>query len=88
MSKENSPAESLNDNMFHDIADSLITGIAAQMIVSYMFGKNPSVKNIISTNNLKEGVKLGGAIGAYRRIGRPALNMMMNRSGLENMVKL
>ena len=82
------PSDTLLDNLPMDIMDSMITGIASQLIVSYMFGKSPSFKNIISKNNLVDGVKMGAAIGAYRRIGRPAVSMMMNRSGLGEMVKL
>lgn len=88
MSKQIEPAESLTDNIVGDVMDSLITGIAAQLIVSYVFGKNPSIKNIISTNNLKDGAKVGLGIAAYRRVGRQGLNMVMNRSGLQDMIKL
>ena len=88
MSKNVEPVDSLNDNVVGDVIDSMLTGIAAHFIVSYMFGKNPSIKNIISTNNLKDGLKMGVGVAAYKRVGRPAVNMMMGRSGLQDMIKL
>tara|TARA_R110002012_G_scaffold236204_3_gene409914 strand:+ start:101 stop:373 length:273 start_codon:yes stop_codon:yes gene_type:complete len=74
------PAESLVDNLSHDLIDSMITGIAAQFILSYAFGKSPSIKNIINKNTLIDGVKNGTAIAAYRRLGRPMINQIMNRT--------
>ena len=31
----NEPADSLQDNMIHDIGDSMLTGMAAHMLISY-----------------------------------------------------
>lgn len=83
------PAESLTDNMVHDVVDSMITGIAATLVVNYMFGKSPSLKNVLSKNTLVDGMKNGVAIGAYRRLGRPMMNQVMTRTpGLGDMMKL
>jgi len=83
------PSESLTDNLTHDVVDSIITGIAATLLVNYMFSKSPSFKNVLSKNTLIDGMKHGAAIATYRRIGRPALNQVMNRTpGLSDMMKL
>ena len=88
MSKTNEPVDSLQDNMIMDIGDSMITGMAAHFLVSYAFGKNPSFKNVLSLGNLKDSLKYGVAVGAYRRIARPGINQIMNRGGLSDMMKL
>lgn len=88
-SKEVQPADSITDNLTHDLIDSFITGIAAQFIVNYAFGKSPSFKNVLNKNTLIDGTKNGAAIATFRRIGRPALNQMMNRTpGLGDIMKL
>ena len=84
----NEPADSLQDNMIHDIGDSMLTGMAAHMLVSWAFSKNPSFKNVLSLSNVKDGLKYGVAVGAYKRLGRPAINQIMNRGGLGDMMKL
>ena len=53
-----------------------------------MFGKSPTIKNVVSMNTLKDGMKLGSAIGVYRRIGSPMINNVMARSGMGNLMKL
>jgi len=82
------PAESLTDNLVGDIVDSLLTGVGANLLVSLLFGKSPSFKNIMNLDMLKDGVKLGGAIGVYRRVARPMVNNVMNRSGMESLMKI
>jgi len=83
------PSESLTDNLTHDIVDSIITGVAATLAVQYFFGRNPSFKNVLSKNVLVDGMKMGVGIGAYRRLGRPAINTIMNRTpGLDGIMKL
>jgi len=83
------PSESITDNLTHDIIDSMITGVAATLLVNYMFGKSPSFKNVLSKNTLVDGMKNGAAVATYRRIGRPAINQIMNRTpGLDGMMKL
>jgi len=83
------PAESITDNLSHDLLDSMLTGIASQMILQYAFGKSPSIKNMINKNTLIDGVKLGASIGVYRRVGRPILNQVMSRTPvLNDMIKL
>ena len=84
----NEPVDSLQDNMIMDIGDSMITGMAAHFLVSWAFSKNPSFKNVLSLGNVKDGLKYGVAVGAYKRLGRPAINQIMNRGGLGDMMKL
>tara|TARA_R110002153_G_scaffold79214_4_gene202251 strand:+ start:2751 stop:3023 length:273 start_codon:yes stop_codon:yes gene_type:complete len=74
------PSESLVDNLSHDLIDSMVTGIFSQVILSYAFGRSPSIKNIINKNTLIDGVKLGASIATYRRIGRPIIGQMLNRT--------
>ena len=82
------PSESITDNLTGDILDSMITGVAANLIVKLIFGKSPTFKNILNKELITDGAKLGVAIGSYRRIGRPMINNMMSRSNLSGMLAL
>jgi len=82
------PSDELTDNVIGDLTDSLATGIFANLIMRVVFGKNPSMKSILSMDTLRDGAKLGGGIALYRRVGRPAMNKVMGASGLENMLKV
>ena len=86
--KEPSPSESLTDNLTGDILDSLILGIGSHVILKLMFGKSPSIKNMINVDTLKEGAKLGASIGVMRRIGSPAINTMLQNSPVGGIMKL
>jgi len=89
MSNKNpEPAQSLTDNMGGDIIDSMLTGMAAHLIVQMMFGKSPTIKNVLSMNTLKDSAKYGAAVGIYRRVGSPMINNIMNRSSMGNLMKL
>ena len=82
------PKDELTDNIVGDITDALFTGVFSSIIMKVLFGKNVSMKSMMSLETLKEGAKMGGAVALYRRVGRPAVNTIMNRSGMENMIKL
>ncbi len=82
------PTDELSDNIVADMVDSLSTGVFAHLIVSVLFGKNPSMKSVMSMETLRSGAKMGGAIALYRRVGRPVMNKAMNSAGLDNMLKL
>ena len=82
------PTDSLSDNLPGDLVDGMATGIFSHLLMSVLFNKNPSFKNIISMENLKTGVKMGGAVCLYRRVGRPMVAKAMNAAGAENALRL
>ena len=77
------PAESLSDNMMGDLIDSFTTGVLATIIVNLAFGKGFNYKNLMKKDIYMDGAKNGAAIALYRRIGRPVINNMMERGGLD-----
>ena len=77
------PAESLSDNMMADLIDSFTTGVLATIIVNFAFGKGFNYKNLMKKDIYMDGAKNGAAIALYRRIGRPMINNMMERGGLD-----
>ena len=85
---ELSPVDAATDNISGDILDSMMSGVAAHMIVSVLMGKSPSVKNVLTTDSIKTGIKYGAGVALYRRVGRPMLNNAMERGGVGNMYKL
>jgi len=82
------PTDQLSDNIVGDLTDSVATGIFAHLIMSVVFGKNPSVKSVLSMENLKTGVKMGGAVALYRRLGRPMVAKAMNGAGMSDALRL
>jgi len=82
------PVDQLNDNVIGDLTDSMATGIFAHLLMSVLFNKNPSIKSVLSMENLKTGVKTGGAVALYRRVGRPMLNKAMNGAGMGEVLRL
>ena len=86
--KQEEPSESITDNLTGDLIDSMITGVAANLIVKLIFGKSPTLKNVLNKELITDGAKLGISIGAYRRVGRPLINNMMNRSNMGEMLAL
>ena len=86
--KQEEPSESITDNITSDILDSMITGVAANLIVKLIFGKSPTLKNVLNKDLIMDGAKLGVAIGAYRRVGRPLVHNVMNRSNLGGVLAL
>ena len=82
------PTDELSDNIIGDITDALMTGIFSSILMKAMFGKNISMKSMLTVDTLMEGAKMGGAVALYRRLGRPVVNNLMNRSGLENVIKV
>lgn len=78
------PTDTLQDNIIGDMVDSLSTGIFAHVIVSLLFGKNISIKNIMKLDTLKEGAKYGAGVALFRRVGRPMLQKGMDASGMKD----
>ena len=78
----------ISDNMLGDVVDSLSTGFFATIIMKLLFEKNMSVKNMFNTNTLKDGLKMGGCVAAYRRVGRPIVNAGIKRAGFDDAIKI
>jgi len=88
MSEKQKINDQPTENIVGDMTDSLMTGLFTTLMLQVMMGKSPSIKNVMSKNTLMDGLKTGGAILLYRRLGRSVVNNMMGRAGLGDTLAL
>lgn len=82
------PVDQISDNIVGDITDAMMTGLFSHILVKVLMGKNPSIQSILNMETLKQGATAGAGIALYRRVGRPVINNMMEKSGMGNSITL